>query len=64
MRDTDPEIAERMRRTMARHYPFIPPDALRQEIFLRFYGGDFDLIRKQKIMKHLARTVSGSEPVH
>lgn len=32
------------------------PSRLREEIFLRFYGRDFDDARRRKILKHL-RTV-------
>lgn len=32
--------------------PHISKSALRQELFLRFYGNDFDPISREKILKH------------
>ena len=38
--------------------PNISQSILRQEIFLKFYGNDFDLETRNRIVKHLADCVS------
>jgi hypothetical protein len=38
--------------------PNIEQKTLREEIFLRFYGHDFDLSERRKILKHL-KEISG-----
>ena len=34
--------------------PSITPKALKRELFLRFYGNDFDPVRCAKILKHIS----------
>lgn len=34
--------------------PHLSPSELRTELFLRFYGNDFDLAKQQKIIRHIA----------
>ncbi len=38
-----------------RENPDISPVALRQEIFLKFYGDDFNPVEKQRILDYLAQ---------
>ena len=43
-----------------RENPKLSPAALRRELFLRFYGNDFDDVRKEKIIQHLEQPLEGS----
>jgi hypothetical protein len=36
-----------------RNNPGISQTRLRQELFLKFYGNDFDTVTREKILKHL-----------
>lgn len=36
-----------------KEYPSITPTALKQQIFLKFYGNDFTPTQCEKILKHL-----------
>lgn len=36
--------------------PSLSPASLRRELFLRFYGNDFDRTQQEKILSHLIRS--------
>lgn len=40
----------------------LAPSRLREEVFLRFYGRDFDDARRRKILEHLRATGEGPLP--
>jgi hypothetical protein len=42
-------------RAILRDNPHISKEALRQALFLKFYGNDFDLKTRKKILQHLKR---------
>jgi hypothetical protein len=42
-------------RAILENNPGISEVGLRQELFLRFYGNDFNPIEREKILKHLER---------
>jgi len=37
--------------------PHISKEGLRQELFLRFYGNDFDSVRREEIIKHFEKCI-------
>ncbi len=43
-------------RAILKDNPQITPAALRKEFFLKFYGDDFDLIERNRILQHLEDT--------
>jgi hypothetical protein len=45
-------------RSILENTPIYSGIALRQELFLRFYGNDFDEDTKQKILEHIGRICS------
>ena len=48
-------------RAIMEEHPHISKSALKQEIFLKFYGNDFDPIEREKILKHLASCTESSD---
>lgn len=42
-------------RAILENNPNISEVRLRQELFLKFYGSDFDLAEQQKILSHLSK---------
>ncbi len=45
--------------SILRENPNLPPAARRRELFLKFYGNDFDDLRKEKIIQHLEHSLEG-----
>jgi hypothetical protein len=43
-------------RAILRENPHISPAALRQELFLKFYGDDFNPTERQRILDYLAQS--------
>lgn len=46
---------ELVKSAILREHPGLSDSEIRGEIFLRFYGNDFDLARQQKILRFLTK---------
>ncbi len=49
-------------RSILQNNPGISQIGLHQELFLKFYGDDFDLTEQAKILSHIEKVFSAKEP--